>query len=153
VAFNLSLSVLTRLTRAGLIDPHAEARANQAMARTVRLRAPGPEAPVGTLSGGNQQKLLLGRALLADPRVVLLDEPTRGIDVAARHEVYEEINELTRGGKAVVMASSDLPELLGMSDRLLVLRQGRVAGAFPREEFAPERILAVALGHDPGTPT
>src|SRR5262249_41617830 len=96
-------------------------------------------------SGGNQQKVVLGRVLLTEPRVVLLDEPTRGIDVGAKLEVYELINRLTARGRAVLLVSSELPELIGMSDRIVMLRDGRVGGMFARGEATPQALLAAAV--------
>src|SRR5262249_20798000 len=109
VGFNLSLSILDRLTRRGLLDHGREQQENSALYDALRIKAPGLSARVSGLSGGNQQKVVLGKALLARPKVVLLDEPTRGIDVAAKVFVYELINQLTEEGKAVVLVSSELP--------------------------------------------
>src|SRR5262249_5481164 len=120
VAFNLTLSALGRMTRLGLLDAGAETRLYRTAAEALRVRAAGPEVPIRSLSGGNQQTVLLGRALSTDPRVLLLDEPTRGVDVATKFEIYDLIRRLTGQGKAVLLATSELPELLGLSDRLLV---------------------------------
>ena len=117
IRFNLSLSALGRLTRGGLIDGHAEVDACQGYFDRLGVKAPGLETAAGSLSGGNQQKVVLGKALMTRPRVVFLDEPTRGIDVGARREIYELMNRLSADGLAVVMVSSELPELMGMSDR------------------------------------
>jgi len=146
VAFNLSLSSLRNLTRAGLLDSGAEFQANDRQFRSLRIKAPGLESPVGKLSGGNQQKVVLGKALMTAPRVIFLDEPTRGIDVGAKLELYEIINQLTDEGRAVVLVSSELPELMGMSDRILMLHEGRIGGEFTRAEATPERLLAAAMG-------
>jgi D-xylose transport system ATP-binding protein len=112
----------------------------------LRIKAHDLEQPVGTLSGGNQQKVVLGKALLTAPRVLLLDEPTRGVDVGARLEVYELINRLTAAGQAIVLASSELGELLGMSDRIVMLCEGRIGGVFARDEADQETLLAAAMG-------
>ncbi|RFC48083.1 MAG: D-xylose transport system ATP-binding protein [Verrucomicrobia bacterium] len=146
IGFNLSLSSISRLRRGALIDEEREAHANQGLFSSLRVKAPSLETTVGTLSGGNQQKVVLGKALMTEPRVVFLDEPTRGIDVGAKLEVYTLVNELTAQGKAVVLVSSELPELLGMSDRILMLHDGRVGGVFPKAEATPERLLAAAMG-------
>jgi D-xylose transport system ATP-binding protein len=98
------------------------------------------------LSGGNQQKVALARLLHHDADVLLLDEPTRGIDVGAKLEVYELINQLTAEGKAVLLVSSELPELMGMSDRIIMLAAGRIGGVFERAAFSPDRLLAAAMG-------
>ena len=146
VGFNLSLSSLDRMSRMGLIDPTGEHAQNQKMFDSLRIKAPDMEALVGKLSGGNQQKVVLGKALMTRPRVVFLDEPTRGIDVGAKVEVYELVNRLTDAGQAVVLVSSELPELLGMSDRILMLHAGEVGGTFVRGEANQEKLLAAAMG-------
>jgi len=104
------------------------------------------EEVVGRLSGGNQQKVVLGKVLMTEPKVVLLDEPTRGIDVGAKLEIYELVNRLTAEGKAVILVSSELPELIGMSDRILMLHEGRVGGEFSREQATQERLMEAAMG-------
>jgi D-xylose transport system ATP-binding protein len=146
VGFNLSLSSLGTLTRGLRIDCDREVQLAQSTRDDLRIRVQSLEQPVGTLSGGNQQKVVLGRALLTGPRVLLLDEPTRGIDVGARLEVYELINRLTAAGHAIVLASSELGELMGMSDRILMLCEGRVGGEFRRGDATQERLLAAAMG-------
>jgi ABC-type sugar transport system ATPase subunit len=100
---------------------------------------------VDTLSGGNQQKVVLGKMLMTIPKVIFLDEPTRGIDVGAKVEVYEIINKLTSEGKAVILVSSELPELLGMSDRMIILSNGKIGGVFQRNEATQEAILNAAM--------
>jgi len=147
IGFNLSLSSLVRFTRAGArLDAPAEHVANHQFFTSLRIKAPDQHARVGGLSGGNQQKVVLGKALMTGPKVVLLDEPTRGIDVGAKLEVYELINRLTAEGKAVILVSSELPELMGMSDRILMLAEGRIGGEFTRAEFSQEKLLAAAMG-------
>ena len=162
IGFNLSLSSLSRFTRTpplsrgprdglytrqlALIDAPAEHDANQHFYTSLRIKAPDQHARVGGLSGGNQQKVVLGKALMTEPAVVLLDEPTRGIDVGAKLEVYELINRLTAEGKAVILVSSELPELMGMSDRIIMLTAGRIGGEFARADFAQEKLLAAAMG-------
>ena len=146
IGFNLSLSSLDRLNPGLFLDETAEAPANQRFFDALRIKAPGLETTVGGLSGGNQQKVVLGKALMTEPKVVFLDEPTRGIDVGAKLEVYHLINELTAQGKAVVLVSSELPELMGMSDRILMLHEGRIGGEFTREQFNQEALMAAAMG-------
>ncbi len=153
VGFNLSLSALRSLTRLGFVHRGREFAHNDALFRSMRVKAPSLEAVVGKLSGGNQQKVVLGKALMTDPQVILFDEPTRGIDVGAKLEIYELINQLTDAGKAVVLVSSELPELIGMSDRILMLQAGRVAGEFTRREATPEKLLHAALGQTAPLPT
>ena len=147
IGFNLSLSSLASIVRGGFIQRNAEIRRNQSMFDSLRVKATGLEAVVGKLSGGNQQKVVLGKALLTEPTVILLDEPTRGIDVGAKLEIYEIINQLTAAGKAVILVSSELPELIGMSDRILMLNAGRIGGAFTRAEATQEKLMAAAMGH------
>jgi len=147
IGFNLSLSSLNSVVRGGFIQRNAEIRRNQDIFDSLRVKATGLEAIVGKLSGGNQQKVVLGKALLTEPTVILLDEPTRGIDVGAKLEIYEIINQLTAAGKAVILVSSELPELIGMSDRILMLNAGRIGGAFSRAEATQEKLMAAAMGH------
>jgi D-xylose transport system ATP-binding protein len=147
IGFNLSLSDLARCTRAGgRLDLPAEYVRNQTLFDSLRVKASGQAVRVGGLSGGNQQKVVLGKALMTAPAIVLLDEPTRGIDVGAKLEVYELINRLTAEGKAVLLVSSELPELMGMSDRIIMLSAGRIGGVFTREGFTQEKLLAAAMG-------
>jgi len=141
---NLTLASLREISRGPVLSRPASLARSQEMVSELRIKTPGLEAQVINLSGGNQQKVLLGRWLLTRPRVLLLDEPTRGIDVGAKAEVFEIINRLACQGAGVVMASSELPELLGMSDRILVLREGRVAGEFRVEEATQEKLMAAA---------
>jgi D-xylose transport system ATP-binding protein len=146
VSANLTLAALRTLARGPFTDPAAEGRASDRLVHSLRIRTSSIAAAVGTLSGGNQQKVLLGRALLTRPRVLLLDEPTRGIDIAARQEIYAEIDRLAHEGLGILVASSDLPEVLGLSDRILVLRTGRVAGTLTRAEATPEAVMRLATG-------
>jgi rhamnose transport system ATP-binding protein len=147
VAANATLAVLRRLSRRGFLDFDAErALAEEAVAR-LQVKTPSVETPVGHLSGGNQQKVALARWLATEPRVLILDEPTQGIDVGAKSEIHALMGDLAAKGLAVVMISSELPEVLGMSDRVAVLHRGRLAGVLDRAEATQERILALALGH------
>jgi D-xylose transport system ATP-binding protein len=150
IGFNLSLSSLGRVASHGLINFRREFEGNERAFRSLGVKAPGLEATVAKLSGGNQQKVVLGKALMIDPSVIFLDEPTRGIDVGAKLEIYEIINQLTDTGKAVVLVSSELPELIGMSDRILMLHTGRVGGLFARHEATPERLMHAAMGGELG---
>lgn len=151
----LDQTVLNNMTLAGLptvsgrfvtsID--AEAAAGERFMKDLRVKAPTVFTIVGTLSGGNQQKVVLAKWLLTNPRVLFLDEPTRGIDVGAKQEIYAQINKLARSGIAIVLVSSELPEVLGLSDRVLVLHEGRVTGEFTRATASPEKLMACATGH------
>ena len=142
---NVALSTLGRLAwlRAFIASGRVSAAARRAV-EALRIRTPGIFQPVQGLSGGNQQKVVLARALQTQPRVFLLDEPTRGIDVGAKVEVYRLIGELAAQGAAVVIASSDMLELLGLCDRILVMRTGRIAGGIARADFSQERVMALA---------
>lgn len=146
IGFNLSLSSLGRFTHRGRIDQAAEHVGNGQLFDSLRVKAAGQEVRVSGLSGGNQQKVVLGKALQTTPAIVLLDEPTRGIDVGAKLEVYELINRLTGEGMAVILVSSELPELMGLSDRIIMLCAGRVGGTFTRGEFNQEALIAAAIG-------
>ena len=146
IGFNLSLASLRQFSRLGFVDRQAERRSNEGLFSALRVKAPGLEEVVGRLSGGNQQKVVLGKVLMTEPKVVLLDEPTRGIDVGAKLEIYELVNRLTAEGKAVILVSSELPELIGMSDRILMLHEGRVGGEFSREQATQERLMEAAMG-------
>ncbi len=152
IGFNMSLSSLDEVTAGhevvgalGVIDEPAEAKRSRGLFDAMRVKAGGLETVVGNLSGGNQQKVVIGKALLTSPSVVFLDEPTRGIDVGAKVEVYELINKLTADGKAVVLVSSELPELMGMSDRIVMLSEGKVGGAFTRADATQEKLMAAAM--------
>ena len=155
IGFNMSLSSLDRFVKGGLLDASAEYVTNLDYFKRLRVKAPDMEARVGGLSGGNQQKVVIGKALMTGPSVVFLDEPTRGIDVGAKLEVYELINELTAAGNAVVLVSSELPELMGMSDRIVMLGEGKVGGTFIRGQCTPDQLLAAAIAaHDaPSSPS
>ena len=143
---NFALANLARWSRGGLLDAGAEAAAFERHVRRLGIRLSGPGQRASSLSGGNQQKLLIARWLEHDASVLIFDEPTRGIDVGARHEIYLLLHELCARGKAVIMISSELPEVLGMSDRILVMHDGRVTGeiADPRSA-SQEDVLALAV--------
>ncbi|MDR3097177.1 MAG: sugar ABC transporter ATP-binding protein [Paraburkholderia sp.] len=146
IARNAALTVLGRLVRFGLVSSGREmALAGQWGAR-LRLKASDLNAPVATLSGGNQQKVVLGKWLATGPKVLIIDEPTRGIDVGAKAEVYGALAELVREGMAVLMISSELPEVLGMADRVLVMHEGRITADIARADASEERIMSAALG-------
>lgn len=145
IGFNLSLSNLAEFTRHGVVRRAPEEVRNQHFFSALRIKAPDQRTAASALSGGSQQKVVLGKALMTRPRVVLLDEPTRGIDVGAKLEVYELINRLTDEGEAVLLVSSELPELMGMSDRIIMLSGGRIGGEFARADFCQEALLRAAL--------
>ncbi|HEX8472533.1 MAG TPA: ATP-binding cassette domain-containing protein [Pyrinomonadaceae bacterium] len=144
---NMTLAGLTRLSGRFITNTEAEAEAGERAARDLRVKAGSVFTIAGTLSGGNQQKVVLAKWLLTNPRVLFLDEPTRGIDVGAKQEIYAQINNLARTGLAIILVSSELPEVLGLSDRVIVLHEGRLTGEFRRAEATPEAVMACATGH------
>jgi ABC-type sugar transport system ATPase subunit len=141
---NASLASLPKLSRVGFLSFSRERQVAQDYVRQLDIRTPGIEQEVVNLSGGNQQKIVLAKWLATRPRVLILDEPTRGIDVGAKAEVHALMSRLAASGVAIIMISSELPEILGMSDRILVVRQGRVSAEYTRDEATQERILASA---------
>jgi len=143
---NVSLASLPDLSPLGVVDRRAEESLVRRYVQELRVKVSRLEQPVGTLSGGNQQKVVLAKWLATNPKVLILDEPTRGIDVGAKAEVYQIIGELAARGVAILMISSELPELLAMSDRILVMHQGRAAAVLDRVEATQERIMAYATG-------
>lgn len=144
VAENITIRHLDSLTRGGLIDSRAEAKAVTDSIRQLAIKTDGGGAAITSLSGGNQQKCILARWLLTGPKVLLLDEPTRGIDVGAKAEIYALIRRLVAEGMAIIMTSSELPELLAVSDRILVLCEGRLTAELPRADAAEETIMHAA---------
>ena len=148
VAHNASLASLPRFSNhLGWVNEKKERCAVRDLADEFRLRVPSLDAPVRTLSGGNQQKVYLARCLLTQPKVLLLDEPTRGIDVGAKADVYELIQEWVGRGIAVLLITSEMDELLALSDRVFVMHRGRIATEFTRETASKDAILAAAMGH------
>jgi ribose transport system ATP-binding protein len=143
---NVSLSHLSALARVGVVDARRERREAEEAIASLRIRTPGPDQAAVALSGGNQQKVVLGKWLAAQAEVLIFDEPTRGIDVAARHDIYVLMNALVEQGAGIIMISSDLPEVLGMSDRILVMRNGALALEIGAQEATDTRVLQAALG-------
>ena len=150
VSENLSLSSLSSVSRAGFVLKSAERNVVDRLLKQLLVRAASPAQQVSSLSGGNQQKVVIGRSLMPEPKILILDEPTRGIDVVAKAEVHSSIDRLSHEGIAVLLISSELPEILGMSDRILVMRAGSVVGEFLRTAATEERLVALAAGasHD-----
>ncbi|TGB06831.1 sugar ABC transporter ATP-binding protein [Streptomyces sp. MZ04] len=151
VTNNVSVSSMSRFSRGGWLDRGAEKKAAQTATRELSLRPDNPGAPVRTLSGGNQQKAVLARWLLRGCRVLLLDEPTRGVDVGARAELYAVIRRLADDGLAVLLVSSEVPEVLGLADRVLVLREGRVVHTAPARDLDEHRVLDLVLEGSPAS--
>ncbi len=148
---NVSLASFHAMSRMGILDRGRQSELVQTKVRELDVRPPDIERPVGKLSGGNQQKVVFAKWLLTNASVLLLDEPTRGVDVAAKKEIYSTIGGLAERGMGILLISSELPEILGMCDRILVMREGRLVGEFKREEASEEKILACASGAGEGT--
>jgi inositol transport system ATP-binding protein len=141
---NTSLANLDKFTRAGLLDLKAEAAKGEAMRQMLKIKTASLATTVQNLSGGNQQKIVLAKWLLGDLKVLILDEPTRGIDVGSKSEIHRLMTQFARQGLAIIMISSELPEVLGMSDRVIVMQEGRQAGELPRAEATQENIMRLA---------
>lgn len=146
ILYNASLASLQKFSPRGWLRPAAEKRAISETVRSLRLKAAGLHQPVGALSGGNQQKVVLAKWIQTNPKILLLDEPTRGVDVGAKQEIYELMNQWTQAGLAIVLITSEMPELLAMSDRIMVMHRGRVTAEFSEGQATQEKILNAALG-------
>jgi rhamnose transport system ATP-binding protein len=146
IARNTALTRMRSLSRGGLIRSSAENGLAREWAARLQLKFHRLEDSVGTLSGGNQQKVVLGKWLATDPKVLIVDEPTRGIDVGTKAEVHRLMSELAGQGVAVLMISSELPEVLGMADRVLVMHEGRLTGELSRAEADEESVIRLATG-------
>jgi len=146
VESNIAISSLDHFTTAGVVRRGEARRAALEQMKRLRLRLNALELPVKALSGGNQQKAALARWLLRDSEVLILDEPTRGVDIGAKREIYELIDELARAGKAILVISSDLPEAIGISDRIIVMREGRIVHELPSAEASEEEVMLHATG-------
>jgi ribose transport system ATP-binding protein len=146
VMFNTTLSGLSKVTTGPFISGKRNAAVAEKYRKELQIKVPHIRQMVVNLSGGNQQKVVLAKTLAADPDIIIFDEPTKGIDVGAKHEIYEIMNDLAAEGKGIIMISSDMEELLGMSDRIVVLYEGMVSGELSREEFSQEKVLEKASG-------
>ena len=150
VASNISLSSLPAVSNGPVLQPRLISTVGDEYIRELNIKTPSGRQEIVNLSGGNQQKCLIARVLCADPDVVIFDEPTRGIDVGARVEVYRLINRLCAEGRGVLMITSDLPEALGMSDRIVVMRRGQIVGEVDASKAVQETVVSLALGEEPG---
>ncbi len=144
---NVSLPSLTRTSRRGFLRMAEEFKLARKYAERFDLRAAALSVPVGTLSGGNQQKVVIGKWLATHPKVIILDEPTKGIDIGSKAAVHEFISELAAEGLSIIMISSELPEIIGMSDRVMVMREGLVEGIFDRADLDAEVLVRAATGN------
>lgn len=142
---NVAMSILRRLSRLRFVIAGREERVVSEYVQRLNVRTPSLDQEVGKLSGGNQQKVVLARWLAAKPKLLILDEPTRGIDVGAKAEIYRLIDDLARAGIAIMLISSELPEILGLSDRILVMQNGRITGELPGDEATEEQVLGLAM--------
>jgi rhamnose transport system ATP-binding protein len=148
IASNVTLPILPRLFPRLLVHRETERRLTSTYTDDLRVRMTGVEQPVSALSGGNQQKVVLAKWLATEPRILILDEPTRGIDIGAKVEVHRIISDLAASGLAIILISSDLPEVLAMSDRIIVLHEGRITAEIGRDEATEERVMYAATGQD-----
>ncbi|MFN3723400.1 MAG: multiple monosaccharide ABC transporter ATP-binding protein [Paracoccaceae bacterium] len=142
---NISLANLAGIAMRGVLNPRRETQVAEDYRRAMNIRSPNVQQKVVNLSGGNQQKVVLSKWLFTDPQVLILDEPTRGIDVGAKFEIYNIMNQLANDGRGILMISSEMPELLGMCDRIYVMNEGRIVGELSRAEASQERIMAMIL--------
>ena len=146
IKWNISFSKVRRLSRYTVVDTRQETTVAEKYRDLLQIKTPSLSQQVKNLSGGNQQKVVLAKSLAAESKILIFDEPTRGIDVGAKQEIYNLMCELANDGIAIIMISSDMEELLGMSDRIIVLCEGRIAGEVPRAEFSQNHILDLASG-------
>ena len=145
VKFNSTIEVLEQFIKVGRVDQDKEEAITQKYIDMMATKTPSQEQVIGNLSGGNQQKVMIGRWLATDPKILILDEPTRGVDVGAKSEIYAIMNELAKQGMSIIMISSELPEILNMSDRIYVMREGKIRGVFGHEECpTQEDIMRLA---------
>lgn len=148
IAWNTTMAKLEKVSKNGIIDVQRENAAAEEYKEKMNTKTPSVQQAVGNLSGGNQQKVLLSKWMFAEPDVLILDEPTRGIDVGAKYEIYCIMNDMVAQGKAVVMISSELPELLGMCDRIYVMNEGSMVAEFDGKEATQEKIMGAILSTD-----
>jgi D-xylose transport system ATP-binding protein len=144
VESNITMASLHKYSKFGNLDVNRIVKDSGDIAKRIKVKTPSLETHVMNLSGGNQQKIVLAKWLMVAPRILIIDEPTRGIDVGAKYEIYVLMNELKKQGMTIIMISSELPEILGMSDRILVLCDGAVTGEFENKDLTEEKIMAAA---------
>jgi rhamnose transport system ATP-binding protein len=146
ITSNITLPILRQVSLLGLVDPRQERKIADDYSQQLQVRSAGIGQLVSALSGGNQQKVVLSKWLATNPAVLILDEPTRGIDVGAKAEVHRIISTLATRGLAIILISSELPEVLAMADRVIVMHEGHVTSTFPRSEATQERVMFAATG-------
>jgi len=147
---NTTLASLEKVSSMGFIDKNREVHETVKYVESLNTKTTTVELPVKNLSGGNQQKVVLQKGLMTSPRVLILDEPTRGIDVGAKYEIYKIMNKLVAQGEVVIMISSEMEEILGMSDRIIVMSQGSIVNEFPYQEASQEKIMNASIGINNG---
>jgi len=145
VKTNISNSSLEKISTFGIVDAQKEIREAEKYRKELSIRTPSVNQLARNLSGGNQQKVVVSRSLMIDPDIFIVDEPTRGIDVGAKTEIYDILNDMTARGKSVIMVSSEMPEALGMADRIYVMNEGKIKGVLMRNEATQEKIMRMAL--------
>jgi ribose transport system ATP-binding protein len=146
ISQNVSLADLAAHARFGLVDADAESEVAEEQRRRLDIRCPGVAVEAGSLSGGNQQKVVLAKWLSMQPRLLIFDEPTRGVDVGAKNEIYRVMRELADHGVGILMISSDMEEVIGVSDRVAVMHEGRIAGFLERNMLSEQAIMSLAVG-------
>ena len=146
IAANTSITLLERLVRKLVIRKKDEQKVAENWAKTLQLKFSSLGDAVERLSGGNQQKVVLAKWLATQPKILIVDEPTRGIDVGTKSEVHRLLSKMAQEGLAIIMVSSELPEVLGMADRIVVMREGRQVGTLSRDEATPEKVISLATG-------
>ena len=145
VKYNNTIANLESLTKGLVINQNEEIKIANEYKESINIKTPSIEQKVGNLSGGNQQKVQLAKWMFVSPKILILDEPTRGIDVGAKFEIYTLMNRLVEEGMSIIMISSELSEVLGMSDRLYVMSEGTITGELTREEASEEKVMALAI--------
>jgi ABC-type sugar transport system ATPase subunit len=146
VRSNITMSNLKNYVKYGFIHKHAERQVSEAYKQKLNIKTATLEQPISTLSGGNQQKAILSRWIIQEPRILILDEPCRGVDVGAKAEIFAQISQLAQQGVGIIMISSEIPEIVGMSDRAIVMREGAIAGILDKSAITPDNILKLAFG-------
>ena len=147
VKYNTTLASLDKIIYKGLLHSGEENRVVKDSCDSMKVKTPSYETPIANLSGGNQQKVVLAKWLICNPQILIADEPTRGIDVGAKREIYELMNKFASNGKGIIMISSELPELIGICDRIYVVSEGHIAGMLSRSEFSQEAIMQLAVSN------
>jgi len=142
---NLSFAALGRVSRGGVVDATRESKLVGEMIDLLEIHTAGTDAPAGSLSGGNQQKVVIAKWLLTDARIMLLNDPTRGIDVGSKSEIYSLMRGLADAGVAILMISSDMEEVIGVSDRIVVMQEGAISGTLNRDQFSEENVMRLAV--------